>query len=140
MDDKEKERLSLALYDVVWNIKNTLSLPVHDTLYKSLLYSLLLFGVSLIGDIGGFYTFVSWQGALICAIVLGVLLWVERAQNNAYEVAMKKARAAYIKAKKRAQQLNSKGGVVQDEVPGVPDDDSVYSEQVRGGFEETGSG
>lgn len=139
MDEKEKERLSLVIYDVVWSIKNTLSLPVHDTLYKSFLFSLLMLGIGLIGAIGGFYIFISWQGSLICSVVLGVLLWVERAQNNAYERTYKIARAKMKEAQKRVQQLQNRGGA-KSAVPGVSHDDSISVEQVGGQFEETSSG
>lgn len=110
MDEKEKERLSLAIYDVVWSMKNTLSFPVHDTLYKSFLYSLLMFGIIIIAKLLKVYTFLSWQGCLICALVLGILLWVERAQNNAYERTLEQARRALKEAKKKARKMASKGG------------------------------
>ena len=112
MSEKEKEKLSLALYDVVLGVKDTVSLPTHDTLAKTLVYSLVLTFCSLISTLLDFYTFISWQGSLICVCVLIGLLYVERAQNktleNAYKVARQKAKAAQKKAReaqKKAQQF-----------------------------------
>lgn len=128
MDEKERERLSLLIYNVVWDIRNTLTLPVHDTLYKSFLYSLMMFGICLISSLAGIYSFISWQGALICSIVLGVLLWVERAQNDAYIRTYKAARATFKKAQQRAMQLQNRGGHREDEVSGMSNDDSLPSQ------------
>ena len=108
MGEKEKERLSLALYDIVLGVKDTISLPTHDTLAKTLVYALILTFCSLVSTLLDFYTFISWQGALICVCVLVGLLYVERAQNktleNAYKLARSKAKAAQKKAQQFAQQ------------------------------------
>ena len=81
MDDKE--RISLSMYNIIINLRNTLSLPTHDVLEKTLNYSLGLLCCSVISQLFGFYTFISWNGALLCTALLIILLWKERSENDA---------------------------------------------------------
>lgn len=96
MDDKEKEKLSLAMYNIVLSIRDNVTLPTHGTIAKVLILSIAMLICSIISRLLRFYTFISWQGCLICVGVLLVLLWVERAQNDTLIKAYK-AGAAYAK-------------------------------------------
>ncbi len=110
MDDKEKEKLSLAMYDIVLSIRNNISLPTHGTISKVLVLSIALFVCSVISSLLRFYTFISWEGSLICVIVLLILLWVERAQNDTL-IRAYKAGAKY--AKKAEQVMRGKAPAPQ---------------------------
>ena len=98
MNDKEKEKLSLAMYDIVVSIKDNVTLPTHTTIARVLVLSIAMLICSIISSLLKFYTFVSWQGCLVCVTVLLILLWVERAQNDtlikAYEAGKKYAKKA----------------------------------------------
>lgn len=96
MNDKEKEKLSLAMYDIVLSIRDNITLPTHGTIANVLILAIAMLLCSIISRLFRFYTFISWQGCLICVVVLLVLLWVERAQNDTLVKAYK-AGAAYAK-------------------------------------------
>ena len=81
MNDKEK--LSLCIYRIMRNFRDTLSLPTHATLEKTLYYSLGLLSCSIVSSLLGFYTFISWYGAFTCTALLILLLWLERSENDA---------------------------------------------------------
>lgn len=95
MDNKEK--LSVGVYNLVVNIRDTLSLPTHSTIAKTFYYSLLLLVCSIVSELLGFYTFISWYGCLTCVIVLTILLWIERRENDAL---LKMYRTARLSAEK----------------------------------------
>ncbi len=101
MDDKEKEKLSLAMYNIVLSIRDNISLPTHATISRVLILSIAMLICSVISTLLHFYTFISWQGCAACVAVLLILLWVERAQNDTLLKAYK-AGAAYAK---RAEKL-----------------------------------
>lgn len=101
MDDKE--RLSVSLYKIVCSIKDTLSLPTHATLEKTLYYSFGLFCCSGLSKLMGFYTFISWQGALLCTALLILLLWIERSENDALLRMYRTARLSAQKVVRRRQ-------------------------------------
>lgn len=109
MNEQEKEQLSLSMYGIVRSIKDTLSLPTHDTLARTLIYNIALFLCSLISRLLGFYTFISWQGSLACLVSLVVLLWIERAENDTLAKAYKRGQNYLAKAKKLAQGRTVKG-------------------------------
>lgn len=96
MNDKDKEKLSLSMYNIVLSIRDNITLPTHGTISKVLILSIAMLVCAVISRLLRFYTFVSWQGCLICVAVLLVLLWVERAQNDTLIKAYK-AGAAYAK-------------------------------------------
>lgn len=100
---KDDEKLSLAIYDIVLSVRNTLSLPTHKTLEKTLYYSLALFGCSLLSELIGFYTFISWQGCLICIVLIIALLFIERSENDALLKMYRTARVSAEKAVRRAK-------------------------------------
>lgn len=108
MDDKE--RLSLSIYDIVHSVKDTFSLPTHATLEKTLYYSLALLVSSILSKLLGFYTFVSWQGCLICVALLVTLLWMERSENDALLKMYRTAKLSAEKAVRRAKTAGSSIG------------------------------
>lgn len=105
MDDKE--RLSLYLYDIVISIRDTLSLPTHKSLEKTFYFSLGLLLCSLLSELLGFYTFISWQGCLICIGLLLLLLWLERSENDALLRMYRTARISAEKAVRRAKSAST---------------------------------
>lgn len=76
------EKISVGIHDGLVSIIDTLSLPTNKTLMKSFKYSLALTGVSLLSDLLGFYTFISWQGALLCTCLLFMFMYMERRESN----------------------------------------------------------
>ena len=98
-----KERLSLYLYDIVISIRDTLSLPTHKSLEKTFYFSLGLLLCSLLSELLGFYTFISWQGCLICIGLLLLLLWLERSENDALLRMYRTARLSAQKVVRRRQ-------------------------------------
>jgi hypothetical protein len=131
MDDKEK--LSLSIYDAVCSVKDTLSLPIHSTIVKTLYYSLALLACSIFSELTGFYTFISWQGCLACSVLLVILLWIERSENDALlkmyraarvstEKALRRAKAASTRySSKRSTDWNSGSGEASGEQPDTRD-------------------
>lgn len=105
MDDKE--RFSLYLYDIAISIRDTLSLPTHKTLEKTFYFSLGLLLCSLLSELLGFYTFISWQGCLICIGLLLLLLWLERRENDALLRMYRTARVSAEKAVRRAKSAST---------------------------------
>lgn len=105
MDDKEK--LSVSIYYMFEAFRDTLSLPTDATLEKSMKFSALLFVCSGISQLLGFYTFISWQGALLCTVILIGLLWVERRENDALLRMYRNARLSAKKAAQRAKDASA---------------------------------
>lgn len=105
MDDKE--RFSLYLYDIAISIRDTLSLPTHKTLEKTFYFSLGLLLCSLLSELLGFYTFISWQGCLVCIGLLLLLLWLERSENDALLRMYRTARVSAEKAVRRAKSAST---------------------------------
>lgn len=107
-----EEKFAQLIYNIVIDVRDTLSLPTHKTLATTTAFSLGLFAVSLLADLLKFYTFVSWQGSLICTIALVILLWIERSENDAllrmYRSARASAEKAVCRAKTAGSNLNSK--------------------------------
>lgn len=108
----DKERLSLSMYNIILGLRNTLSLPSHDVLEKTLYYSLGLLCCSTISQLMGFYTFISWNGALLCTALLILLLWKERSENDAllrmYTAARLSARKVARKGKSASASLSAR--------------------------------
>ena len=102
-----KKRISLSIYNIVLSVRDTLSLPTHNTLEKTLYYSAALLACSILSELIGFYTFISWQGALICVVALVALLWMERSENDALLKMYRTARVSAEKALRRAKAASS---------------------------------
>ena len=103
----EKEKLSLAIYGIVVSVRDTLSLPTHATLLRTFIFSALLFLCSLLSSLLGFYTFIGWPGSLICTLALGVLLFIERSENDALSRMYRSAKLSAQKAMRRAANSGS---------------------------------
>ena len=108
MDDKE--RISLQIYDIVLSIRDTLSLPTHASLEKTLYFSMGLLLCSILSELLKFYTFISWQGCLICIVLLLLLLWIERSENDALLRMYRSARVSAEKALRRAKNASANSG------------------------------
>ena len=104
----ESEKLSVSIYSIAEGLKDTVSLPTPDTVEKTTLLSVILFGCSLVSDAIGMYTFISWQGSGLCTLVLGVLLYMERSENNALSRMYRNARVSIEKDVKRAKDAGSR--------------------------------
>ena len=104
MDDKEK--MSLLIYNAILSVRDTLSLPTHKTIEKTLIYSVVLLVCSALSTLLRFYTFVSWQGALLCTLLLVLLLWIERRENDAL---LRMYRTAELSAKKVMRRAKDAG-------------------------------
>ena len=103
----EKEIISLSIYDIVHSVKNTFSLPTHATLEKTFYYSVALLFCSILSELLGFYTFISWQGDLLCVGLLVLLLWMERSENDALLKMYRTAKVSAEKAVRRAKTAGS---------------------------------
>ena len=90
----ESEKLSVSIYSIAEGLKDILSV--------------ILFGCSLVSDAIGMYTFISWQGSGLCTLVLGVLLYMERSENNALSRMYRNARVSIEKDVKRAKDAGSR--------------------------------
>lgn len=105
MDDKE--RISLSIYDLFVSVRDTFSLPTHKTLEKTFYFSIALFVCSVLSELLGFYTFISWQGCIICVALLLILLWMERSENDALSKMYRAARLSAEKTIRRAKAASS---------------------------------
>lgn len=112
MNDSEK--VSLQLYKIVVGIKDTLSLPTQNTLEKTIQYSMAMLVSSVLSQLLGFYTFLSWQGCLLCTLVLIIFILIERGEKSAilkmYSTARASTQAALRRAKAAGSRANSKSG------------------------------
>jgi len=99
----DKERLSLSIYGILLDIRDTFSLPTHATLEKTFYYSLIMLVCSIISQLTGFYTFISWYGCLTCVVTLVILLWIERSENDALLKMYRTAKLSTEKALRRAK-------------------------------------
>ena len=104
----ESEKLSVSIYSIAEGLKDTVSLPTPDTVEKTTFLSVILFGCSLVSEAIGMYTFISWQGSGLCTLVLGVLLYMERSENNALSRMDRNARVSIEKDVKRAKDAGSR--------------------------------
>ena len=104
----ESEKLSVSIYSIAEGLKDTVSLPTPDTVEKTAFLSVILFGCSLVSEAIGMYTFISWQGSGLCTLVLGVLLYMERSENNALSRMYRNARVSIEKDVKRAKDAGSR--------------------------------
>lgn len=104
----ESEKLSVSIYSIAEGLKDTVSLPTPDTVEKTTFLSAILFGCSLVSEAIGMYTFISWQGSGLCTLVLGVLLYMERSENNALSRMYRNARVSIEKDVKRAKDAGSR--------------------------------
>ena len=104
----ESEKLSVSIYSIAAGLKDTVALPTPDTLEKTTFLSAILFGCSLVSEAIGMYTFLSWQGSGLCTSVLGVLLYMERSENNALSRMYRNARVSIEKDVKRAKDAGSR--------------------------------
>lgn len=104
----ESEKLSVSIYSIAEGLKDTVSLPTPDTVEKTTLLSAVLFGCSLVSEAIGMYTFISWQGSGLCTLILGVLLYMERSENNALSRMYRNARVSIEKDVKRAKDAGSR--------------------------------
>ena len=103
----ESEKLSVSIYSIAEGLKDTVSLPTPDTVEKTTFLSAILFGCSLVSEAIGMYTFISCQGAGLCTLVLGVLLYMERSENNALSRMYRNARVSSKKDVRRAKSSGS---------------------------------
>ena len=104
----ESEKLSVSIYSIAEGLKDTVSLPTPDTVEKTTFLSVILFGCSLVSEAIGMYTFISWQGSGLCTLILGVLLYMERSENNALSRMYRNARVSIEKDVKRAKDAGSR--------------------------------
>ena len=104
----ESEKLSVSIYSIAEGLKDTVSLPTPDTVEKTTFLSVILFGCSLVSEAIGMYTFISWLGSGLCTLVLGVLLYMERSENNALSRMYRNARVSIEKDVKRAKDAGSR--------------------------------
>lgn len=109
MDDKEK--LSLCFYGVLVSMKDTLSLPTDSTLDKCMKLSISMFALTLVCNLLGLYTFISWQGSLLCSAILVALLWKERRENDAL---LRMYRNARVSAQKATQYAKAASAYIDD--------------------------
>lgn len=106
------EKISVGVHDALVSITNTLTLPTHKTLLKTFKLSVTVTAISFLSNLIGFYTFISWQGALLCTCMLFVFLYMERRNNDellrVYGSAKLRAEEAIRRAKGAGAGLHSR--------------------------------
>lgn len=100
---KEQERISLGIHGFLLSVYDTISLPTHSTLENTFKMSLVLLLCSIVSTLLEFYTFVSWQGCLLCSGALTILLYLERRENDALLRMYRNARVSAEKVIQRAK-------------------------------------
>lgn len=103
----DKERFSVSFYKIIVCIKDAFTLPTHNTVEQTLILSAILFGCTTLSTLLGFYTFISWQGALICTVFHVVLLYKERSENDALLRMYRNARVSAEKVMQRAKSAST---------------------------------
>ena len=106
MSEQEQERLSLSFYRVLSNLHKVLAFPTHATLEKSFKFSLVMSACTGISTLLGYYTFITWYSALTCTAIIFIVLWRERAENDALIKMYTRARQRAESAKKRAKAIS----------------------------------
>jgi hypothetical protein len=100
---KEQEKISLGIHGFLLSVYDTISLPTHSTLESTFKLSLVLLLCSVLSTVLKFYTFVSWQGCLLCSGALTILLYLERRENDALLRMYRNARVSAEKVIQRAK-------------------------------------
>lgn len=103
----ENEKLARTIYTMLKNLKQVILLPTDKSLEDTFKFSLLLTCVSAISSLLGFFTFISWQGALTCTAFLLFLLFIERRENDALLRMYKHAQLSAQKVKQRAKDASA---------------------------------
>lgn len=119
MTDKEKEKMALGMYDTMKEMHSVMSLPTHSSMERTLYFSIGLFFCTTICRLIGFYTFLSWQGCLLCVLALVIFLFVERKENDTllrmYSNARKKSLAMVNKLKRNETVESSTDEYIDEE-------------------------
>lgn len=108
MDEEQQKQISDYIYSIIVGIKDTFRLPTHSTLLLTLEYAALLLVCSIVSTLFHFYTFISWQGALLCVLALGVLIFIERSENDEIMQMYRNAQTQFNSAKDKAKELGNK--------------------------------
>lgn len=103
----ENEKLARTIYTMIKNLKQVILLPTDKSLEDTFKFSLLLTCISAVSSLLGFYTFISWQGALTCTVFLLFLLFIERRENDALLRMYKHAQLSAQKVKQRAKSTST---------------------------------
>lgn len=82
---------------------DTFRLPTHDTIWDTFKYSCISTVVCAVCSLFNIFTFLSWQGCLICSLALGIMLFVERNENDSLQKAYDKAKRLKNKVAERLQ-------------------------------------
>lgn len=104
----DKEKISVSFYKIIMSVKDNISLPTHKTIEYTLIYSVVLLFCSVLSTLLRFYTFVSWQGCLMCTVFHVVLLYKERSENDALLRMYRNARVSAEKVVQRAKDTGSR--------------------------------
>lgn len=106
----DQEKISVSFYKIIVSIKDAFSLPTHNTIESTLKLSVVLFVCTVLSTLLGFYTFISWQGSLLCTVFHVVLLYKERSENDALLRMYRNARVSAEKAVQRAKNAGASVG------------------------------
>ena len=94
---------------------NILIMPAPEMINKLFVYSLILSGICSLSTLLQLYTFISWQGALICSVILGFFSVKEKGDQSiithAYRQASLKLQLGKTSSKKRKTKSKSKSKV-----------------------------
>ena len=110
---------------------SNISMPVGKNLLPSFFFSLIIFIVTGISRIFGYFTFIDWRGALIATLFLGFLCYLERRSNSDILRLNRTAQLSLDKVKSGKERLSSYKGFAGDSagsgdsestVGGRPDD------------------
>lgn len=102
-----KELLDI-FFEMLESCVKSITLPTGDTCIPTLLYSTVIFVVSLLSKLLGVVTLVRWQGALIAVILLLVLAYIEGRGRSELSKLYRVAESGIATIKKRAKGTNTR--------------------------------
>lgn len=89
------------IFKCLSSLLKTFKLPSHETIVETFKWSVAVFILALVSTLFDFPTFIDWQGALICVIVILAFMFAERHERNYLQ-------SMYDEAKKYADVIKHK--------------------------------
>lgn len=107
----DQDRFAQLLIEVLKSCRDLIFLPTDKRMETTFKWSLCLTALNAIFAILGVYTFLSWEGCLLCSLMLFLLLFIERRENDALSRMYHTVELSVKEAKRRAESASTSIGV-----------------------------
>lgn len=108
----ETKKIFYIMYNSIIELADTISMPTDTNIEMMVKVSVVLFLICGVCRLLNLFTFISWQGSLINAIILIILMMMEKGESNAISRMYRNAQLSIKKARSRKKRSGkSNGGV-----------------------------